>query len=264
MNEGSSWQQFFDKHAAIYDDNVFTTNTIQEADFLLGQLDIRPGASILDVGCGTGRHAVELARRGYMVTGVDISAQMLAKAKDKANAAGVSVEWVHSDATRFCLDKAFDSAICLCEGAFGLLGSGDDAIEHPLAILHNISCCLKPEAKALFTVLNGFAMIRNHTQDDVEQDRFDPLTLSKVSDHSPIQGCPPMRVRERAFVPTELVLLFKRAGMEVINMWGGTAGSWKRQKINLDEVEIMIVAGKPAEEGTRGDALTSAPNPRKG
>ena len=254
MSKDNSWEEFFDKHAPIYDDNEFTTNTIQEIDFLLEELDISPGASILDVGCGTGRHAVELAQRGYIVTGVDISAEMLSKANDKAKAAGVSVEWVHSDATRLSLDKEFDSAICLCEGAFGLLGSGDDAIEHPSAILRNISRCLKPKAKALFTVLNGFAMIRKHTQDDVEQDRFDPLTISEVSDCSPVEGCPPMRLRERAFVPTGLVLLFQRAGMKVLNMWGGTAGNWKRQKINLDEIEIMIVARKTAEQDTPTEA----------
>ena len=214
---------------------------------MLEELGISPGTAILDVGCGTGRHSIELARRGYHVTGVDISAEMLSKAADKAKAAGVSVAWLHSDATQFALDKTFDSAICLCEGAFGLLGIGDDAIEHPLAILRNISRCLKPGARVLLTVLNGFTWIRKCTQDDVEQGRFDPLTLSQVSEYCPIEGSPSLQLRDRAFVPTELVLLFQRAGMQVLNMWGGTAGNWKRQKINLDEVEIMIIASKTAE-----------------
>ena len=253
MNTKNSWKEFFDTHAPDYDNNAFTKNTVQEVDFLLEKLDLPPGAAVLDIGCGTGRHAIELARRGYVIAGVDISAGMLSEAKKKAKAAGVTVEWIHSDAARFSLDKDFDGAICLCEGAFGLLGSRDDAIEQPLAILRNISRALKLTAKSLFTVLNGLAMIRKHAQDDVEQDRFDPLTISEESDYSPAEGHPAMRITERAFVPTELVLLFRLAGMAVLDMWGGTAGNWKRARIDLDEVEIMIVAQKAAEPSAAAD-----------
>ncbi|MEW6381498.1 MAG: methyltransferase domain-containing protein [bacterium] len=245
----STWEQFHDLEAPGYDNLCYTKNTVQEVDFLIDVLDLSPGDSVLDVGCGTGRHSVELARRGYSVTGIDLSSGMLAQAKDKARAAGVQVEWIHADAARFSLGNRFDAAICLCEGSFGLLGSEDDAIEHPLAILRNIGRCLKPNAKTLFTVLNGFRMIRNHTEDDVRKAIFDPLTLSSVSEVPPVEGVPALRVRERAFVPTELVLLFQLAGMNVLDIWGGTAGNWKRQRtIDLDEMEIMVVARKPAEQ----------------
>ena len=246
MNKKSSWEEFFDLEAPVYENYEFTKNTLREVDFLIKELELESGASVLDIGCGTGRHAIELAQRGYVVTGVDISAGMLSEAKEKAKAAGVRVNWVHSDATGFSLDKQFDAAICLCEGAFGLLGTSDDAIEQPLAILGNISRALKPKAKTLFTVLNGLFMIRKHTQDDVEQDRFDPLTISEVSQCSPAGRHPAMLVRERGFIPTELALLFRLAGMNVLNMWGGTAGNWNKRKINLDEIEIMIVAQKTA------------------
>jgi ubiquinone/menaquinone biosynthesis C-methylase UbiE len=121
MPEKTSWEQFFDAHAPIYDDNAFTENTVSEVDFLLEELRIKPGGSVLDVGCGTGRHSIELAKRGYTVTGLDLSAEMLAKAAAKAEAENVKVEWVHSDATQFAFPEKFDAAICLCEGAFGLL-----------------------------------------------------------------------------------------------------------------------------------------------
>ena len=255
MPEKSTWEKFFDAHAPIYDQNEFTKNTVQEVDFLLEELELSSGASILDVGCGTGRHSVELAKRGYAVTGVDLSAKMLAKAAEAANASGVHVEWVHSDATRFSLHERFDGAICLCEGGFGLLGSRDDPIAHPLAILRNVSRSLKPQAMAVFTVLNGAAMIRKFQQKDVEEGRFDPLTMVEVSDNAPREGLPTIRVRERAFVPTELSLLFRLAGMSVLNMWGGTAGNWGRRRIDLDEIEIMIVARKAAEPSAAADAV---------
>jgi SAM-dependent methyltransferase len=243
----SSWETFFAAHAAIYDDNGFTKNTLHEVDFLLEELSVPPGARILDVGCGTGRHSIELARRGYRMTGLDLTPSMLERAKEKATTAGIHVDWVRGDATKFAIDTPFDAAICLCEGAFGLLGTGDDAIEHPLAILSNISRSLKPGATAVFTVLNGLWMIRMHKQQDVEHGTFDPLTLSQTGDHCPIEGHPLVRATERAFIPTELVLLFRLAGLSVRHIWGGTAGNWGRRKINLDEIEIMVVARKTAE-----------------
>lgn len=246
MTSSSNWENFFDSHASIYNDNVFTKNTLAEVDFLIEELGISPGASVLDVGCGTGRHTIELARRGYLVTGLDMSSGMLAQAEKAAKEAQVSVQWVKSDATSFSLNEKFDAAICLCEGSFGLLDGSEEAIAHPLAILGNISSALKPQAKSLFTVLNGLAMIRRHTQEDVDQDSFDPLTISEVSEHPPAPGQDIIQVRERGFVPTEIVLLFEQAGMKVLNIWGGTAGGWNRKKINLDEIEIMIVAQKTA------------------
>jgi cyclopropane fatty-acyl-phospholipid synthase-like methyltransferase len=94
MTRRNEWEEFFDGHAPIYMENCFTKNTVKEVDFILDELNLSPGCSILDMGCGTGRHAVELARRGYQVTGVDISSGMLAEAKKAAQEAKVKVEWI--------------------------------------------------------------------------------------------------------------------------------------------------------------------------
>jgi ubiquinone/menaquinone biosynthesis C-methylase UbiE len=154
----NEWQKFFDSHASVYMNNPFTKNTIKEVDFILDELRIRPGSSILDMGCGTGRHAVELAKRGYQVTGVDLSSGMLSQAEKVAKE--VNVEWIQADATSFISDRLFDAAICLCEGAFGLLGMKDDPEKHDLLILRNMNASLKPWAKLILTALNACAMIR--------------------------------------------------------------------------------------------------------
>ncbi len=254
MPEKTTWEKFFDAHAPIYDANEFTKNTIEEVNFLLEELNLAPGASVLDVGCGTGRHAIELAKRGYRVTGLDLSAGMLARAVEKARDAGVHVEWMRANATEFSFPGKYDAAICLCEGAFGLLSEGDDPINQPLAILRNISQNLKPQAKAIMTVLNGIAMLRKYQNEDVTQGRFDPLSMIEYSEYPPREGVPPVAVRERAFIPTELILLCHLAGMSVLSIWGGTAGNWKRRNLDLDEIEIMVVAQKTAEQSAAPDA----------
>jgi SAM-dependent methyltransferase len=250
MTNGNEWETFFNGHAPVYMDNSFTKNSVEEVNFVLEELKLPPSSHILDVGCGSGRHAVELARRGYQVTGVDISYGMLAEAKRAAREARVEVEWIHADATRFTSAKPFDAAICLCEGAFGLLSTGDDHIEHDLAILQNIYAALKPGARFILTALNGLAKIRQFTQGDVERGRFDPVTMVEVftAEWDAPEGKKSVPVRERGYVPTEIVLLFRQAGFEVEHIWGGTAGNWGRRKINLDEIEVMVVARKMATE----------------
>lgn len=244
MTAQSEWQTFFDAHAPQYMQNCFVGNTLYEVDFLIEELGLAPRSAVLDIGCGTGRHSVELARRGYRVTGVDLSPGMLAEARKAADAAGVEVEWVQSDATRFTPTKAYDGAICLCEGAFGLLGSADDAIEQPLAVLRTIAAALKPGGKTLLTVLSAFRLIRSHAQQDVLEGRFDPLTLTESGEMAPAEGHPAVPTRERVFVPTELRLMAQIAGLEVLHIWGGTAGAWNRGPVDLDEYELMLVGQK--------------------
>jgi len=256
VQEKTTWEQFFDAHAPSYDDNVFTKNTVNEVDFLLEELELKTADSVLDVGCGTGRHSIELAKRGYSVTGVDLSAGMLAQAATKAEAENVRVEWVRSDVTQFSFPKKFDAAICLCEGALGLLSQTDDPIGQPLAILRNISVSLKPGAKAVFTILSAAAMLRRYQNKDVDEGRFDPITMVESSEYPPQEGLRPGAGRERSFVPTELRLLLQIAGVSALSIWGGTAGNWGRRMLDLDEMEIMVVARKTGEPWPQDIAAT--------
>src|ERR1051325_4303030 len=67
--------------------------TCLEADFLERGLQLQSGQRVLDVPCGSGRHSLELARRGYQMTGVDVSAEMIEVGRKLAAEAGVQVEW---------------------------------------------------------------------------------------------------------------------------------------------------------------------------
>jgi 2-polyprenyl-3-methyl-5-hydroxy-6-metoxy-1,4-benzoquinol methylase len=242
-------QEFFDNHAPQYMQNVFTKNTEFEIGFILEELSLEPGNRILDLGCGTGRHSVPLAGHGMEVTGLDLSGGMLAQARKYADEKNVNPEFVQGDATRFSFDTPFDHVICLCEGSFGLLAEKDNAAERDLAILKNIHACLRPGGMLLMTVLNGLKKIREHSPEDINLGIFDPINLVTIEKMS-IQeagGSHEISVREKGFTPSELHHLFVRARLGILELWGGTAGSWHKKALEMDEYEIMILAQKPQE-----------------
>jgi 2-polyprenyl-3-methyl-5-hydroxy-6-metoxy-1,4-benzoquinol methylase len=249
MVSRNEWEEFFDGHAPVYMDNPFTKNTREEIDFLLEEFKLPLGSLILDMGCGTGRHAIELARHGYRVTGVDISSGMLREARKAAKEAGVEVEWIQADAVQFTPGKCFDAAICLCEGAFGLLSRDDDPLRHDAAILRNIHAALKPEAPFLLTASNGLRLIRKYSQEEVEKGQFDPLTMVEIytMEYDTPEGKRSVQLSERGHLPTELVKLFRLTGFEVEHIGGGTAGNWGRRPLELDEIEVMVIAKKKAQ-----------------
>jgi len=229
-------------------ENVFVTNTLAEVDFIIAELALRPGSRILDMGCGTGRHSVELARRGYRMTGVDLSRGMLEQAKMAAAKAGVEIELIQADATEVKLKPVFDGAICLCEGSFGLLGSNHSARDQGYAILRNISDAIKPGGRLILTASNGLKKIRQYSQADVDSGKFDPDGLVEVCtmEWETPSGTESVEVREKGYTPDELTLLAQKAGLTVEHIGGGTAGDWGRRPLKLDEFEIMMIAEKPA------------------
>jgi 2-polyprenyl-3-methyl-5-hydroxy-6-metoxy-1,4-benzoquinol methylase len=239
----SQWRDFFDRHAPHYMENRFVKNTLAEVDFIEKELSLTPNMRVLDVGCGAGRHSVELAKRGYCVTGIDFSQGMLEQARQNALTAGVSVDFVETDARSYRTEQPFDAAICLCEGGMGLIEMLEDPVEHDSGILQTVAACLKPGAPFLLTALNGYRTLRSMTQEDVVSGRFDPATM--VATHTEEMELPEgkdiMKYRERLFTPPEMSQLLKAQDFEVLSMWGGTAGSWNKKPLNLDEIEMMFV-----------------------
>lgn len=240
-----SWREFFDAHAPNYMRNSFTAGTSGEVQFLIDELNLSSGKRVLGVGCGTGRHAIELAKRGYRVLGVDISANMLALAKIAAAKAGVAVDLVNADATQLSLTKSFDAAVSLCEGAFTLLRFDDAPNEHDMNMVCNIASSLKAEGRLILTVPNAFRKIRELAQQDVGTDRFDLATLVKTLGEveTPV-GTERVHLKQKYYTPHEFVGMLNQACFRVNQIWGGTAGRWARRRIDLDEMEFMVTATK--------------------
>ena len=80
------YEELFANYAKKYDRESFVQGTIGECDFIEREINYNKATKILDIGCGTGRHSIELAKRGYQVTGIDLSESQLKRAKEKASA----------------------------------------------------------------------------------------------------------------------------------------------------------------------------------
>ncbi|MFZ5633326.1 MAG: class I SAM-dependent methyltransferase [Bacillota bacterium] len=104
-DKAESYDQWYCTEAGRYVDRV-------EKDAVLAYLEPRAGMTVLDIGCGTGNYTLELARAGLKVTGVDISPEMLARARAKAGAEGLPVEFIQADAAQLPFpDNFFDGVI---------------------------------------------------------------------------------------------------------------------------------------------------------
>ena len=91
-------------------------NTGVETDKVIRLLRMAPGARVLDLCCGIGRHSLELARRGFRVTGVDRTVNYLKRAKNQADAEKLDIEFVHEDMRSFIRPETFDAVISLFTG----------------------------------------------------------------------------------------------------------------------------------------------------
>jgi len=161
------YEALFENYARKYDEENFVQGTVGECDFIERELDGDTSRRILDVGCGTGRHAIELARRGYRVTGVDLSEAQLQRARGKAAEAGVDVDFRRHDARDLPFDGEFDTAIMMCEGGFPLM----ETDEMNYDILKNVSDALRSPAVFIFTTLNGLFPLFHSVGDSVRKRR---------------------------------------------------------------------------------------------
>ncbi len=94
------YEEFFENCAETYDKENFTRGTMGEVDFIEKKINFDKSKKILDIGCGTGRHSIELAKRGYKVTGIDLSESQLKRAKEKTGKEKVNVNFIRADARK--------------------------------------------------------------------------------------------------------------------------------------------------------------------
>jgi SAM-dependent methyltransferase len=122
--------------------------TLREVEFISDALRVGPGAEILDIACGYGRHAIELVQRGYNVTGLDLSLPLLLRAADESKRRALSVNFVHADMREMAFEKQFDGAYSMLT-SFGYFDEDTN-----LRVAERIGRALKPGARFLLDVVN--------------------------------------------------------------------------------------------------------------
>lgn len=249
------YETLFENYGQRYDNESFTQGTIGECDFLEKELNYDKSLRILDVGCGTGRHSIELTRRGYQVTGIDLSESMLARAKEKARLAGVKVVFQQADARDLPFNAQFDVAIMLCEGGFSLMETDEMNFE----ILKNVTKALKPRAKFIFTNLNGLFPLFHSVKEFMEAEdkgggatyhniTFDLMTfrdhnITKLEDDD--GKLMELDCNERYYVPSEITWLLKSLGWTTIDIFGARLGAFSREdKLTTRDFEMLVIAAR--------------------
>ncbi|MDX2050743.1 MAG: methyltransferase domain-containing protein [Polyangiaceae bacterium] len=161
MAEDEWWHDFYSEAwPAIQGDGYPTERTSRECDVIVDLLHLTAGANVLDIPCGIGRHTVELARRGFRLTGIDLKAQFVEQARASALRAGVAPTLLVSDMREFSSAERFDAAFCFF-GSFGYFyGDGD------VTFLRAVSRVLAPGAHFLIHTHTMETLLPIHRERD--------------------------------------------------------------------------------------------------
>jgi 2-polyprenyl-3-methyl-5-hydroxy-6-metoxy-1,4-benzoquinol methylase len=247
------YEKLFENYGKSYDNESFTKGTIGECDFLEKEFNFNKSLKILDVGCGTGRHSIELTKRGYNITGIDLSESQLKRAKEKAEINNLKIDFIKHDARNLPFEKEFDVAIMLCEGGFSLMETDEMNFE----ILKNVKKSIKNKGKLIFTTLNGlfplFNSIDNFHEKGLLEDnsiykseKFDFMTMRdyNVTSFTDDDGNKhELNCDERFYMPSEITWLLKSLGFKKIDIYGAKLGAFSRNdKLKTDDFEMLIIA----------------------
>ncbi len=219
-----------------------------DADFLVDKLGLDRGARVLDMACGQGRHAVELAARGFRVTGLDISKPSLGVARERAAARGLDLELVRLDMRSLAAEGEFDAVFNFCS-SFGFFATE----EEDRRVVDRGARALRPGGRLLIDTINDLWLARHgqprgwRTLEDgtiVTEDRnYDPRSRRSNAIWTLIRpdgSRSELRHSMRAYSCPELLRLLSQSGLEPNGVWGDADGC----DYSIDSRRLIVSGSK--------------------
>ncbi len=244
------WYDHFAKGGPSYPDTdgSYGRQTDAEVAFIERALGLTEPCDLLDLCCGHGRHSVRLARRGYRVTGVDISAYNLEKAVEHAEEFGVEVTWREADMRDTGLANSSQDVVINMFSAFGYF---DDAENQ--RVLEEVARVLRPGGQFFVDLVNRDSLMRRFEtrragerrdgRTGVEEREFDSTTGSIATtwtvtepDGERIEHTHTIRI----YTLQELEVRMAQAGLTVEEAWGGLDGA----DLTMDSYRLVVLARK--------------------
>ncbi|MCI0339777.1 MAG: class I SAM-dependent methyltransferase [Planctomycetales bacterium] len=264
-NAGTTWTPYLrDWYRDFYkgagdDQDVFpwTKDADRDASFLASVARLGKGARVLDLGCGSGAHAIALAKQGLQVTAQDGLGELLVTAKRRAEEARVKVEFVQAAISDIPQRDHYDLVASIyCGGLCCLPGEPERA--HALT---QVAASLKPsgkfvlgEAHAFYALsrLSGRSWTRIGDHTVLEENQYEPLTgriLCRAKIVTP-DGKTHERVSsQKFFMPSELVHLMQENGLRFLKLFGGYA---EDAPFRLDRPDMVLLAEKMPKDHPGG------------
>jgi SAM-dependent methyltransferase len=205
--------------------------TSAEVEGVVSLTGITPGAHVLDLCCGIGRHSLELARRGFKVTGVDRTSHYLEQASAQADKENLKVEFVQDDMRAFCRPGTFDAAISM----FTSFSYFEDPEEDRQVVL-NVYQSLKSDGVFLLEMMGKEVLARIFTERGWHEENgmlvLEERKVSKnwgwmenrwimIKDNKRTE----FRITHRLYAATELATLFIGCGFKQVDVYGGLEGN---------------------------------------
>ncbi len=236
MSGRDHWfEDLADHMGAAYDRYAHTKGTVQEVDHLVDVLRLDAGDRVLDVGCGTGRHTYELARRGISAHGVDISERFIEIARAGAPS-GATFE--RGDARTLTAGGEFDAVICLCQGAFGMMtaGSDDDAV------VAGIAAALRTGGRLALSAFNAYFAVKYHA--DADFDAATGVSHERAEIRSESGELRGVDLWTGCYTPRELRLLLGMHHFAVDSVSSVAPGAYGAAPPTTETPEFLVIATK--------------------
>jgi ubiquinone/menaquinone biosynthesis C-methylase UbiE len=247
------WQDYFDQSfISLYRDFLTPERTEREIEGLREMLPLAPGARVLDVACGWGRHSISLARAGCRVTGLDLSDTLLARARKRAQASGVEVEWVRGDMREIAWEGRFDLALSLYSSLGYFLDDEED-----LRVLRGARRALAPGGAFVLETMHRDHIVGDYAARDWwETD--DGRTVWVEREFDAVEGVSRewtrwSRAEERGEKfhqlrirsATEWDVLLRRAGLAPVDWYG----DWELAPFIHSSEDLIVVCRAAPEQG---------------